>query len=330
MANTGQDKEESVGSLKENHFVNLERRRDGQHTPSIMMESYHTECTERNHSMFRSHTSHDLEKQKLQQEIDRLCSKLRHREHKRRNPPPSPSDGSRGSKDNSYHWKSGTPFSESYSASLNKDRWEKSSHDRKKRASHHGLRNDAISKALQQIFKSPFFRRINRARLPHWFSQPTFSIYNGRTDPIEHISHFNQKMAAHANNEALMCKVVPSNLGPMAMHWFDTLEEGLVGSFKELMRAFRARFITCSRVSKPIDYLLSMAMKEGETLKTYLDRYWETNNEINGNFEDMTMRTFKVELPAEHKLRKSLTMKSTLNKRQLMDRIDKYKQVKED
>ena len=255
---------------------------------------------------------------------------MRHREHKRRNPPPSPSDGSRGSKDNSYHWKSGTPFSESYSASLNKDRWEKSSHDRKKRASHHGLRNDAISKALQQIFKSPFFRRINRARLPHWFSQPTFSIYNGRTDPVEHISHFNQKMAAHANNEALMCKVFPSNLGPMAMHWFDTLEEGLVGSFKELMRAIRARFITCSRVSKPIDYLLSMAMKEGETLKTYLDRYWETNNEINGNFEDMTMRTFKVELPAEHKLRKSLTMKSTLNKRQLMDRIDKYKQVKED
>ena len=66
MANVGQDREESVGSpVRENQFVNLERRRDGQHTPSIMMESYHTECTKRNHSMFRSYTSHDLEKQKL-------------------------------------------------------------------------------------------------------------------------------------------------------------------------------------------------------------------------------------------------------------------------
>ena len=42
------------------------------------------------------------------------------------------------------------------------------------------------------------------------------------------------------------------------------------------------------------------------------------------------MRTFKVGLPVEHKLRKSLTMKSALNIRQLMDRIDKYKRVKED
>ena len=42
------------------------------------------------------------------------------------------------------------------------------------------------------------------------------------------------------------------------------------------------------------------------------------------------MRTFKVGLPVEHELRKSLTMKSALNIRQLMDRIDKYKRVKED
>ena len=46
MANVGQDKEESVGSQRENQFVNLERRRDRQHTPSVMVESYYTERTE--------------------------------------------------------------------------------------------------------------------------------------------------------------------------------------------------------------------------------------------------------------------------------------------
>ena len=70
-----------------------------------------------------------------------------------------------------------------------------------------------------------------------------------------------------------MCKVFPSSLGPVAMRWFDALEEGSVGSFKELTRAFGARFITCSRVPKPVDFLLSMAMREGETLKTYSDIY---------------------------------------------------------
>ena len=165
--------------------------------------------------------------------------------------------------------------------------------------------NDVISNALQQISKSPFVRRINMAKLHHQFSQPTFTIYNGMTDPMEHISHFNKKMEVHANNEALMCKVFPFSLGPIAMRWFDTLEEGSVWFFKELTRAFGARFITCSRVPKPLNFLLPMAMREGETLKTYSDRYWETYNEIDGKFEDMVMRTFRVGLLAEHELRKS-------------------------
>ena len=81
-----------------------------------------------------------------------------------------------------------------------------------------------MSKALWQISKSRFVKRINKAKLPHRFSQPTFVVYNGRTDPMEQISHFNQKMAVHANNEALMCKVFPSSLGLVAMRWFVTLE----------------------------------------------------------------------------------------------------------
>ena len=120
-------------------------------------------------------------------------------------------------------------------------------------------------------------------------------------------------MAVHSGNEALMCKVFPSSLGPVTMRWFDALEKGSIGSFEGLMRAFDARFIMCSRVPKPVDSLLSMVMREGETLKTYSDRYWETYNEIDGDFDDMSMRTFKVGLPTEHELRKSLLMKFALN-----------------
>ena len=98
-------------------------------------------------------------------------------------------------------------------------------------------------------------------------------MYNGRTDPIEHVSHFNQRMVVHSKNEVLMCKVFPSSLGPVAMRWFDGLGVGSIDSFKELAQAFRSHFMTCSRVPRPLDSLLSMTMREGETLKTYSDRY---------------------------------------------------------
>ena len=71
-------------------------------------------------------------------------------------------------------------------------------------------------------------------------------------------------------------------------------------------------------------------MREGETLKTYSDRYWEMFNEIEGDFEDMAISNFKLGLPVEHGLRKSLTGKPVTSIRQLMDKIDKYKKVEED
>ena len=147
---------------------------------------------------------------------------------------------------------------------------------------------------------------------------------------MEHVSHFNQKMVVHSKDEALMCKVFPSNLGPMAMRWFDGLRADSIDSFKELTRAFGSSFITCSRIPRPLDSLLSLSMREGETLKTNLDRYWEMFNEIDGDFDDVAINTFKVGLPAEHGLRKSLTSKPVISVRQLMDQIDKYKRVEED
>ena len=137
-------------------------------------------------------------------------------------------------------------------------------------------------------------------------------------------------MAVHSKNEALMCKVFPSSLGPVAMRWFDGLGAGSIYSFKELTWAFGSRFSTYSRVPRPLDSLLSMFMREGETLKMYSNKYWEMFNEIDGDFNDVAIRTFKVSLPAEHDLRKSLTKKPVRSVRWLMDHIDEYKRVEED
>ena len=193
-----------------------------------------------------------------------------------------------------------------------------------------GLGNDAMNRALDQISRSPFMHRIEGAKLPRRFNQPTFTIYNGRADPVEHVSQFNQRMAIHSQNEALMCKVFPSSLGPMAMRWFNSLKTNSIGSYKQLTQAFCSRFITNSRVPRPLSSLLSLSMREGETLKVYSNRYWEMYNELDENYDDVAISTFKSGLPTEHGLRKSLTGKPVANVHQLMDRIDKYKRVEKD
>ena len=53
-------------------------------------------------------------------------------------------------------------------------------------------------------------------------------------------------------------------------------------------------------------------------------------NEIDGDFDDLAISSFKLGLPVDHSLRKSLTSKPVTSVRQLMDRIAKYKRVEED
>ena len=103
------------------------------------------------------------------------------------------------------------------------------------------------------------------------------------------------------------------------MRWFDGLKANSISSFKKLTQSFCSRFITCSKVPQPLDSLLSMSMREGESVKAYSKRYWEMFNEIDSDFDEVAVKTFEVGLPSEHGLRKSLTGKPVTSLLQLID-----------
>ena len=119
----------------------------------------------------------------LQREIENLKKKLRRAQRKQTTSSSDVSSNDEG--DDSYRECSETPPSESYSYE------EEHSHKRKRKSSPgRGVGTKVMKKALNQISKSPFTRGIEKVKLPRCFSQPTFSMYNGRTDPVEHVSQF--------------------------------------------------------------------------------------------------------------------------------------------
>ena len=161
---------------------------------------------------------------------------------------------------------------------------------------------DAMSRALRRATRSPFLREIERAPMPSRFTRSLFNSYDGKTDPIEHVSHYIQIMSLHTHNDALMCKVFLSSLGPTTLRWFNGLRKGLIHSFSKLIQEFGVRFMTCSQVPQPVDALLSMKIGVGETLRSYANRYWEMYNEIGGGNEKITTSTFRMGLPEDSKL----------------------------
>ena len=108
------------------------------------------------------------------------------------------------------------------------------------------------------------------------------------------------------------------------------LKGEFVDSYRQLAQVFGFHFVTNSRAPQPLSALLSLSMCDGETLKAYSGRYWEMYNEMDDNFDDVAINTFKNSLSAKHGLRKSVIGKPAISVRQLMDRIDKYKRAEED
>lgn len=159
MVGLGPNREESIRSQREDHFVNLERRRDhkANRTPSV-----HTNHTSRSHSRTGSHVSYDEETRNLRLEIYHLRKKLR---HKQREASPSSSKTDLD-EDGNYRPRSKTPPNESLSLfpHLERDEW----YRRKKVKSSmpKSMGNDAMSKVLRQISKSSFVHRIDGAKLP--------------------------------------------------------------------------------------------------------------------------------------------------------------------
>ena len=200
----------------------------GNHMDNQQEGSLHTHHTGRSGYRRMSHLVHEQADEKdLEREIDDLKKRLRQAQRKQT---PSSSDvSSNDDEDASYRKRSKTSPSESYSCE------EEHSRKRRRRSpSGRGVRTNVMKKALSQISKSPFTRGIEKAKLPRRFHQPTFTMYNERTDPVEHVSQFKQKMAVHSQDEALLCRVFPSSLGPMSMRWFDGLRTNSISSFKKL------------------------------------------------------------------------------------------------
>jgi hypothetical protein len=122
----------------------------------------------------------------------------------------------------------------------------------------------------------------------------------------------------------------PSSLKPMSLKWFNRLQHSLIHSWDEFAEAFVSQFITNSRKPKEFDSLLSMRMKDSESLKSYSSRYWKVYNEVDGCTEEIAIKTFKLGFDPEFELRHNLSRKLAKSMRDLMSRIEQFVLVEDD
>ena len=97
------------------------------------------------------------------------------------------------------------------------------------------------------------------AQPPNGFVLPKIALYNGKTDPTEHLSHYQHATTLYSHSYAIMCRAAFSNtLWYSDLSWFKKLPPRSVPSFTNLGVKFINQFLTSKKVKKGPDYMLKI------------------------------------------------------------------------
>ncbi|XP_068504024.1 uncharacterized protein [Phaseolus vulgaris] len=141
-------------------------------------------------------------------------------------------------------------------------------------------------------FPTSFSQEIVDATIPATLVGPKVT-FTGTEDPEAHLTAFHTQMMLVGGSDAVRCKLFMSTLAGTAMNWFISLLDGLVTSFPQLTKLFRAQYIA-NRAPPSISYdLFDVRQYQGESLKEFLHRFGAQVVRLNLKDEKMMMHALR-------------------------------------
>uniref|UniRef100_A0A2N9H452 Uncharacterized protein n=1 Tax=Fagus sylvatica TaxID=28930 RepID=A0A2N9H452_FAGSY len=144
--------------------------------------------------------------------------------------------------------------------------------------------------------ESPFTKGIDEYPLPAKFKVPQLETFDGFKDPLDYLDSFRTIMRLHGVSDEIMCRTFPTNLRGSARTWFNQLETGSIDTFAQLSRAFIDNFIGGRRSVRPANYLLNIRQREGESLRSYVQRFNKEAVQIDEPNEYVALTAFNAGL----------------------------------
>jgi hypothetical protein len=184
----------------------------------------------------------------------------------------------------------------------------------------------ATRQIVRGIIKSPFTLSITRAVPPRRYVEPTFQLFDGKTDPVAHLGHFVHKMSLWSHEpeyDAMLCRSFASSLRNKGLDWYHKLPEGQIRDFEELSESFVERFQTGREGSKTFEDLHALRIDKGETLRAYVRRYWDLFDDVQSSLQ-AKLDAFKRGVRGNRPLYESLVLKPPTTVQALIRRTEKY------
>ena len=129
---------------------------------------------------------------------------------------------------------------------------------------------------------------------PPDFVIPSFSMYDGSSDPYDHMPHFNQVMILNAGNDRLLCKVFSASLKGPALAWFHKLPWRSINPFNELWATFVSQYLCSVQQKGNISSLQTIVKREEESICNFTRRFRWAVQQIDSYSMDVVLQNFQI------------------------------------
>ena len=174
------------------------------------------------------------------------------------------------------------------------------------------------------MLSSPLGQHMLDYEPPCGFVIPPFVMYDGSSDPYDHMLHFNQAMILNIGDDRLLCKVFPASLKGPALAWFHKLPRGSIKSFGELWAVFVSQYLCSARKKGNISSLQAILKREDESIQDVTRRFGQAVQQIDIYSMDAVLQNFRRSFGPTTPFFQSLSLYPPATMEELYRQADKF------
>ena len=176
----------------------------------------------------------------------------------------------------------------------------------------------------QDMLSTPLGQHILDYDPPRGFSIPPFAMYDGSSDPYDHMLHYNQTMILNVGDDRLLCKVFPTSLKGPSLAWFHKLPKGSINTFNELWFAFVSLYLCSVKQKGNISSLQSILKREDESIRDFTHRFGQAIQQIDMYSMDAFLQNFRRSFGPTTPFFQFLSLDPPITMEELYRRADKF------
>nr|GEW82284.1 hypothetical protein [Tanacetum cinerariifolium] len=180
-----------------------------------------------------------------------------------------------------------------------------------------------LRKPYKEVLKSPFSRRIIKFSALDHQTPTNLKIYDGSTDPDDHITRFVRAANQGEWEMPVWCRMFQQTLDGPARGWFDRLPNGCIDNWTDMREAFVERFALRRKCCKDPTKVSKIIRRANETLLDFKERWTEEMSYIPDVPIDKQISSFMSNSKCP-KLARSFSDQVPKTVTEMMKRIDDF------